>query len=103
MGECYLHTVEVTGSNPVPPTKIIKGLRYMPQPLFVSDPVFSWRRNSETFHAMKTEKRLKGFEERLGKIEEKEKSHKEKESRIRKGDNDAEKDTILKKRMVCVG
>ncbi len=27
MGECYLHTVEVTGSNPVPPTRIIKGLQ----------------------------------------------------------------------------
>ncbi len=51
-------------------------------------------------HSMKTEKQ---FEERLGKIEKKEKSRKEKESRIRKGDNEAEKDTILKKRMVCVG
>ena len=54
-------------------------------------------------HAMKTEKRLKGVEERLGKIEKKEKSRKEKESRIRKGDKEAEKDVILKKRMVCVG
>ena len=26
MGECYLHTVEVTGSNPVPPTSKFKGL-----------------------------------------------------------------------------
>ena len=26
-GECYLHTVEVTGSIPVPPTNNIKGLR----------------------------------------------------------------------------
>ena len=25
-GECYLHTVEVTGSNPVPPTNNDKGL-----------------------------------------------------------------------------
>jgi hypothetical protein len=25
-GECYLHTVEVTGSNPVPPTRNNKGL-----------------------------------------------------------------------------
>ena len=25
-GECYLHTVEVTGSIPVPPTMKIKGL-----------------------------------------------------------------------------
>ena len=23
-GECYLHTVEVTGSNPVPPTIYVK-------------------------------------------------------------------------------
>jgi hypothetical protein len=28
---------------------------------------------------------------------------KEKAARIREGDNEAEKDTILKKRMVCVG
>ncbi len=33
-GECYLHTVEVTGSNPVPPTMKIKGLRLMPRPFF---------------------------------------------------------------------
>ena len=25
VGECYLHTVEVTGSNPVPPTNETKG------------------------------------------------------------------------------
>jgi hypothetical protein len=30
VGECYLHTVEVTGSNPVPPTIIFKGVRYIP-------------------------------------------------------------------------
>jgi phosphatidylglycerophosphate synthase len=29
-GECYLHTVEVTGSIPVPPTNYIKGLRITP-------------------------------------------------------------------------
>jgi len=51
-------------------------------------------------HSMKTEKQ---FEERLGKIEEKEKSRKEKPSRIREGDNEAERDTILKKRVACVG
>jgi hypothetical protein len=28
--ECHPHTVEVTGSNPVPPTKKIKGLRTKP-------------------------------------------------------------------------
>ena len=54
-------------------------------------------------HAMKTKKRLNGFEERLGKIEEKEKSRKEKASRIREGDNEAERGTILKKRVACVG
>ena len=30
VGECYLHTVEVTGSNPVPPTIKTKGLRGLP-------------------------------------------------------------------------
>jgi hypothetical protein len=30
VGECYLHTVEVTGSNPVPPTINIKGLWFLP-------------------------------------------------------------------------
>ena len=29
MGECYLHTVEVTGSNPVPPTIDIEGLQLL--------------------------------------------------------------------------
>jgi hypothetical protein len=29
-----IHTVEVTGSNPVPPTNNIKGLWLMPYPLF---------------------------------------------------------------------
>src|SRR5512133_132050 len=33
-GECYLHTVEVTGSNPVPPTIEIKGLAIYGWPLF---------------------------------------------------------------------
>tara|TARA_B100000315_G_scaffold260538_1_gene322713 strand:- start:125 stop:379 length:255 start_codon:yes stop_codon:yes gene_type:complete len=27
VGECYLHTVEVAGSNPVPPTTINEGLQ----------------------------------------------------------------------------
>ena len=48
-------------------------------------------------HAMKTERRLNGFEERLGKIE-KDKSCQEKPPQIRKGDNEAERDKILKKR-----
>lgn len=26
VGECYLHTVEVVGSNPIPPTRNYKGL-----------------------------------------------------------------------------
>jgi len=52
-------------------------------------------------HAMETEKRLKGVEERLGKIEEKEQPSKEKPPRIRKGDNEAERETILKKRVAC--
>ena len=37
-GECYLHTVEVTGSNPVPPTNKTKGLgdlSFSPEPLFL--------------------------------------------------------------------
>ena len=28
--ECHPHTVEVTGSNPVPPTSKFKGLRFKP-------------------------------------------------------------------------
>ena len=52
-------------------------------------------------HAMETEKRLKGIEKRLGKIE-KDKSCQEKLPRIRKGDNEAERDTILKNRVACV-
>jgi hypothetical protein len=54
-------------------------------------------------HAMESEKRLKRIEGRLGKLEETKKILKEKAARIREGDNEAEKDTILKKRMVCVG
>ena len=34
MGECYLHTVEVTGSNPVPPTSKFKRLQIQLSPLF---------------------------------------------------------------------
>jgi hypothetical protein len=48
-----------------------------------------------------TEKRLSGFEERLGEIDEKEKLRKEDTSQIREGDNEGERDAILKKRMVC--
>jgi len=40
-------------------------------------------------------------EERLGKIEKKEKLPKKNPPRIRKGDNEAERDTILKKRVEC--
>ena len=36
-GECYLHTVEVTGSIPVPPTMKIKGLRFFRSPFFFGD------------------------------------------------------------------
>lgn len=36
-GECYLHTVEVTGSIPVPPTMKIKGLRNIPEALFLPE------------------------------------------------------------------
>ena len=32
--ECHPHTVEVAGSNPAPPTKEIKGLRFLAVPLF---------------------------------------------------------------------
>jgi len=52
-------------------------------------------------HAMETEKRLKGFEKRLGKIEKTEKILKEKAARIREGDDEAERDAILKKRVAC--
>ena len=53
-------------------------------------------------HAMETEKRLKGVEKRLGKIE-KDKSCQDKVPRIRESDNEAERDTILKERVACVG
>ena len=36
-GECYLHTVEVTGSIPVPPTMKIKGLLVHSNPFFFDD------------------------------------------------------------------
>ena len=52
-------------------------------------------------HAMESEKRLKGVEKRLGKLEETKKILKEKAARIRKDDNEAEKGTILKKRVAC--
>ena len=37
MGECYLHTVEVVGSNPIPPTIYSKGLQriYSVSPFFM--------------------------------------------------------------------
>jgi hypothetical protein len=44
-----------------------------------------------------------GLEERLGKIEEKGKSRKEKPPQIREGDNEAKREEILKQRVACVG
>jgi len=52
-------------------------------------------------HAMESEKRLKGIEGRLGKLEKTKKILKEKATRIREGDNEAEKGAILEKRVAC--
>jgi hypothetical protein len=89
--------------DPLDENPKIAELLDMAKEVFKSDTGYSdaLTTNIRLFHyAIITEKQ---FEERLGKIEKKEKSRKERESRIRKGDNEAEKDTILKKRMVCVG